>query len=192
MVQEISTVQLIFQLLPLILLIAVAGIVVYAVRRRSRREETPEIGITPGIKGWLVLLALGLVLAPIRLLLDVISYYATPGMADVFARFPFMMRSEAFLNVSLFTAGCVTIYHLARKHRAFRTAFYVQYGLSVAAFPLITAISHASLASETGGFAVFGDDDMVGLTRWLFMTVIGGVWAAYVAKSRRVAVTFVN
>lgn len=183
---------LILQILPLIIILVILGVIIIAARRRVREEAAHGSGITPGIKGWLLLLAIGLTLAPIRLLIDIAKYYTAPEMASLFRELPLLAYTEAAQNGVLLLAALITLTCLLRKKRGFSIAFYVQYGIGIASLPLNYLVGYLVMRDRGIDAEFFSEEGMVDVGRWVVMIVVGALWVAYVAKSRRVAVTFVN
>jgi hypothetical protein len=195
MPESMMDASLIVQILPVIAVLAVFGVVIYLIVRQTREEARLGAGIMPGFKGWLLLLAIGLVLTPLRLLFHVVEYYGNPDILLAFREFPLAAYTEVGLNAVLFIVALATVFYMVSRKREFKLIFYVQYFINVIVLPLSALATGIALHLRDLEPQLFGEEGIMGtvaISRWIGVVVIGGLWAAYVAKSRRVAVTFVN
>lgn len=183
---------LIAQALPLIAACAVLGAVIYSVRKRSSDNENMGAGVTPGFQGWLLLLAIGVILSPLRLLIEISGYYGNPDISLALREFPIAIYTEAGLNAALLISALATAMLMFMRKKEFRIAFYIQYFINVISLPLSFLTTTVALHRRGLEAQLFDEEGMVAVARWVAVLVIGGLWVAYVAKSRRVAVTFVR
>jgi Protein of unknown function (DUF2569)/Peptidase family M48 len=141
-----------------------------------------------GIRGWLALLGLWMIIAPIRFVYTMIKYYSDGANLTVFHSLPAAMIGELVLNLLylafLFYAAVI----LFKKKRTFKKVFtitvfmnpvtveflYYLWASAISDVPLATSFPAEQLAAAIGSI------------------IPGLLWVAYVWRSRRVANTFVN
>lgn len=145
-----------------------------------------------GIAGWLVIVAIGQVLGPLRLLVSLGQYYETLDKR-ILESFPAAFWGEAAMNISLFLFSVYTAVLFFRHSRKFPTFFIWQW-LIVIALPFIDVAWLAiSMGASTGrNPSDFTNLDPKEIGQSIAYTIIGGIWTAYILKSKRVANTFVK
>lgn len=181
------------QVLPaLIVVLLILGAIIYFAAKGAREEANLGLGVTPGFKGWLLVLVIILTLTPIRLLFGFVGYYRSPFIATLMHEFPISFYTEAILNAALLITALTTVAYTHGKKREFKFAYYVQYFVGAIAFPVNLLAMTVALHRRGLEAQFFDEEGMVAIAGWIAMVAIGGLWAIYVAKSRRVAVTFVN
>jgi len=145
-----------------------------------------------GIGGWLIIVAIGQVLGPLRLLVSLGEYYEKMDKLIV-ESFPITVWGEAALNALFFLFVVYTAVLFFRHSRKFPT-FFVWQWLAIIALPFIDAAWIAiSMAGSTGR----APDEFMNLEpkdigQSIAYTIVGGIWVAYILKSKRVANTFVK
>jgi hypothetical protein len=177
--------------LPLIVLtlVATAALVVVAVRR-----VRAEGGVmTPGFKGWLTILAAVVWLMP--------PYHVAAlfGMIDGFApavcESPWVLRVEIlFLGLSILLSTTSLVLMIGRS-MTFPIMVRVVTIWSLVSFPLSLLVARAMLKVVYGvsiGFAELLDGDNSRVGPWLFGLAVNIACLAYVSRSRRAVITFVN
>lgn len=174
------------------IVIAIPGAIIYTAAKGVREEARLGTGITPGFKGWLLLLSIGVVLAPIRLLVDMAKYYSSPDISTMFQEFPTVTYIEVGQNAITLAISIVTAIFMLGKKLRFKSLFYIQYAITLVGFPLNALIVYIALRFRGIPVPLIGEEGLPDLVRWIGMSLVGALWVAYVAKSRRVAVTFVN
>lgn len=185
--------SLLLQALPaMIVLLLILGAIIYFAAKGPREEAKLGAGIIPGFKGWLLVLVVILTLTPLRLLFSFVGYYKSPFVATLIREFPISFYTEAILNAALLISALTTAAYLYGKKRGFKFTYYVQYFISAIALPANFLAMTIALHRRGLEAQLFDEEGMVVVAGWIAMVTIGGLWAAYVAKSRRVAVTFVN
>jgi uncharacterized membrane protein YeiB len=138
-----------------------------------------------GIRGWLYLLAIGMILNPIGGVMDLIRYYQ--GIAAAFQQSPTGVIGDLIINLTWLAFICYTTAVFFGERRIFKKAFTVM----VFTFPAPVFLDLIWVSAATG----------VPLANLISMSVeeigkslgsiIGGIpWVAYVWRSRRVANTF--
>jgi hypothetical protein len=145
-----------------------------------------------GIGGWLAIVAIGQVLGPLRLLVSLGQYYEKLDKSIV-ESFPIVVWGEAAMNASMFLLTVSTAILFFSHSRKFPTFFIWQW-LVVVMLPFIDAAWIAvSMAAYTGrnptGFVNLEPKE---IGQSIAYTIIGGVWIAYILKSKRVANTFIK
>jgi len=145
-----------------------------------------------GIAGWLIIVAIGQVLGPLRLLVSLGEYYEKMDKRIV-ESFPIAVWGEAALNAFIFLFVVYTAVLFFRHSRKFPT-FFVWQWLVIIALPFIDAAWIAiSMAGSTGRApAEFMNLEPKDIGQSIAYAIVGGIWVAYILKSKRVANTFVK
>jgi hypothetical protein len=145
-----------------------------------------------GIASWLILVAIGQVLGPLRFLVSMGEYYEKMDKSIV-ESFPIVIWGEAAMNASMFLLGVYTAVLFFRHSRKFPT-FFIWEWLVVIALPFIDAAWVAiSMAAYTGrNPAEFMNLEPKEIGQSIAYTIVGGIWVAYILRSKRVANTFVK
>jgi Protein of unknown function (DUF2569) len=156
----------------------------------------PDPAVKPapsGIGGWLILMAIGQVLGPLRFFTSVIQYYSSFGGGE-FRQFPVTFVGEAFINCCLAILYVYTAVLFFRTSKRFPRFFVYEVVASVSLF-FVNAFWVAATLSMSSGQAMGPILQRVLEPREIGQTIaaaiVGGIWIAYVFNSRRVANTFV-
>lgn len=144
-----------------------------------------------GIGGWLLLVALAIISAPIVLLVFMIREYVplfvTPHVWDVLQgqpRLHAVVVFEAATNIISFLIVLALVYLFFKKRKSF-PAFYIMYLVLHAAFLIADLFFvHAAVPA-----VAIRAQDAASASRGIFMALI---WIPYLLVSRRVKATFVN
>ena len=144
-----------------------------------------------GIAGWLAIVAIGQVLGPLRLLASLGQYYEKLDQRVV-ENFPVVVWGEAAMNAGLFLFVISTAVLFFRQSRKFPKLFIWQW-VVVIALPFVDAAWIAvSMAAYTGrNAAEFLDIGAKEIGQSSAYCIVGGIWIAYILKSKRVANTFI-
>lgn len=186
-------ISLFVQALPvLIVVLLILGAINYFAAKGAREEANLGTGVTPGFKGWLLVLVVILSLAPIRLLFGFVGYYKSPFIATLMRDFPISFYTEAILNAALLISALTTVAYMHGKKREFKFMYYIQYFIGIIALPVNLLAMTVALHRRGLEAQLFDEKGMTAIAGWIGMVAVGGLWAAYVARSQRVAVTFVN
>jgi hypothetical protein len=149
-----------------------------------------------GIGGWLILIAIGLCLTPIRIGAEIVqgvrshqplawSAVTTPGSPAYHPLFGPLISGEMVANVVLLVWALVLLYLFFTKRRAFPRAMIAFLIVRVAIqMADIFVASSIPVAAGSIGPRVYGS-----LAGNLLVVL---VWVPYFLKSRRVAATFVG
>lgn len=185
--------SLLVQALPaLIVVLLILGAINYFAAKGAREEASLGTGLTPGFKGWLLVLVVILTLTPIRLLFNFVGYYKSPFIATLMQEFPISFYTEVVLNAALLISALTTVAYMHGKKREFKFMYYILYVIGVVALPVNLLAMTVALQRRGLEVQLFDEEGMAAISGWIAMAAIGGLWAAYVARSRRVALTFVN
>lgn len=144
-----------------------------------------------GIGGWLILVALGVVLTPVTLLFSMVKTYlplfTTPHIWEILQTQPrlhALVMFEAASNIIFFLISLALLYLFFQKKRSFPT-FYIIF-LVLHAVVLVADLVFAYIIVPN---ATMSPQLMAAALR----SVVGAmVWIPYMLLSRRVKVTFVN
>lgn len=146
-----------------------------------------------GIGGWLTLVAIGQVLAPLRLLGSAAQYFDQPNTKSALEHFPVLIWGEASMNAGLFIFIVITTVLLFRHSRKFPTLFIWQFVISIFLPFVDLAWCAIAIGAYTGRnaleFATVSPDQV---RQSIAMTIGAVIWIAYILRSKRVANTFVN
>jgi hypothetical protein len=139
-----------------------------------------------GVKGWLVLLAIGLGLAPFR---SVALTLADPPTQDVLDQFPWLpgflqIELGAVMAVGLFS--WVLCWALVARKRWFPTGYFV-FAAVVLVFPFADA--GAAIAAFAAHDVALSFADVLD-PRALMVAAPALLWSAYIVNSKRVNVTY--
>ncbi|HEX9127079.1 MAG TPA: DUF2569 domain-containing protein [Methylomirabilota bacterium] len=149
-----------------------------------------------GIGGWLLLVAVGVCLTPVRMAVEIIrglrpleptTWHAvtTPGTRAYHPLFGPLIVGELVVNAALLIWAGVLVYLFFTRQRSFPVAMITYMIARVVAQAADTgAALMIPVAAATMGPAAYGDLAMGVLT-----TVI---WVPYLIRSRRVELTFVR
>ena len=156
----------------------------------------PSDAALTGIRGWLILVAFGVFLTPVRVGAELLRglrplapatwrAVTTPGTRVYHPLFGPLIVGEIVVNAALFIWACVLVYLFFTRRRAFPTAMIAFMIARVAAQAVDTGL--ALLIPATA--ARMGPEAYVGLLSGVLVAL---VWVPYLVKSRRVALTFVR
>ncbi len=166
------------------------ALIIWVVSSGPRAEKRLGTGITPGFKGWLLLLVIGITFAPLRLLLESVLYQQDPDTQRAWTIIPDVMMTEFISSIILISSATVLAIITYRKSNWFRAAFHMSISIHIV-LPWINLLVAYLLMERRGmdGSAIFAIPDRE-IARTVAATAIGLIWALYVARSRRVSVTF--
>ena len=156
---------------------------------RETAYREPELSRLSGIRGWLILPAIGVVINPILLLMGIVASFETFGEYDwVIDAYPVL---RAILTVDIVGAVIVLILFIVLlffffgKRRSAPSLFIWTSVISIG-FAVITTLMSTSLWGEFPGYAAETLPSTIG------SIVASVLWIAYFTVSKRVAATFVN
>ena len=187
-----------FALLPILL---VLGVIIWLVIRSRKNEKIviDENGneVRSGLGGWLILVGLGVVFSPLRLLAEVPKTFlpifedgtyeivTTPGTEAYHPFWSALIWGEISYNTLIFVASLYLAYLYFSKKSLF-PKFYTWIAVGSLAFILLDAVLiKVVLPNEP----IFDPDTIKEVAR-SGMVVL--VWVPYMMLSKRVKATFVN
>lgn len=150
-----------------------------------------------GLGGWLILVGIGVVMNPIRLLVTLVPIYkpifedgtwealTTEGSEVYRPYFGSLLIGEIAFNAIILAASIYLIYLFFSKHYLFPKLF-----IGVAAASLIFIPLDAWMVSK-----VFPGEPMFDLetaAEFVRALIVGAIWVPYMLVSERVRVTFVD
>ena len=154
--------------------------------------QTNDNDAPKGIGGWLILVAIGLAVAPVRLLKETIApihEMLTDGswsaLAEMYPYLGALMIGELVINSLLICGSFWLIYLFISKHYLFPRIYIVLIAMSLA-FLLIDTWLVTWLVPEV---PMFDEATILDLLRG---TIVAMIWIPYMLVSRRVKATFVE
>lgn len=186
---------------PILIVLLLTGALVWIVIR-SRKNEKIIIDqdgkeVRCGLGGWLILVGLGVVFSPLRLLAVILPMYfsifndgtydvlTTPGTDAYHPFWSVYIWGEISLNSVIFIGGVYLVYLFFSKKTLF-PKFYIWLAVGTLMFIIIDAmLIKIVLPNEV----IFDPDTIKEIVRTVLIIV---VWVPYMLLSRRVKATFVN
>ncbi len=149
-----------------------------------------------GIHGWLVLLGIGVAIAPLRLIVGIFPFavfldidqwreLTTPGNAFYHPFLSLVLIVESAVNIALFFAGCLAAVLFFRKRRTFPV---IQ--ISILGFGLAFGLIDYFVCMSMG--AAFRDTANDGAKTIIQGCIAAAIWIPYLLVSERVRSTFVR
>jgi hypothetical protein len=150
-----------------------------------------------GLGGWLILVGLGIVLSPLRIVYFIIQTYSevftngsweiltTPGNASYNHLWAPLLIGELAINIGLLLTWVFIAYLFFTKKRLF-PKFYIAILLFTLAFILIDSLAMKSVLPDE---PVFDEATIMEFVRSLIASLI---WVPYMLVSKRVKATFVK
>ena len=150
-----------------------------------------------GLGGWLILLGIGVVLSPFRLLVTTVPVYyevfqdntwkilTTPGLDAYHPLWAPLIIGEIIYNFIIFIASIYLIYLFFSKHYIFPRLFIAILIVSIIFIPLDASVVKIILPDEQ----IFDPETTIEFIRVL---VHGSIWTPYLLVSKRVKATFVE
>jgi hypothetical protein len=166
-----------------------------AINNRSGKDGsvTPASGLS-GFGGWLLLLAIGVYLSPLRTIVN-LSQIEQGVDHSVIQKFRLMFNGEIGLTLVVILVQICTAVFMARKSRRF-VSVLIWNGIFLFLLPLADMIWVASILNLQAGqpfqttMQRVATPDLIG--QWISTGVTVGIWMLYVTRSCRVANTFVR
>ncbi|MGX9145963.1 DUF2569 family protein [Mesorhizobium sp. 128a] len=152
---------------------------------RSARKPTQNPAELVGIGGWLMLLAIGLSLSPLRTLVDMASLVKTYQQLVTVPNGALAIYGEAALNLAFLALQLVVLVSMLRRSHRFPQLFVCLWF----AIPLLFVLDTVWISTVLG---VPVNRLLAGtaLVAPLASFIVTGIWAAYVYRSVRVRNTF--
>jgi len=150
-----------------------------------------------GLGGWLILIGIGVVFSPIRLLVDFVPLYTeiftqghyeqltTPGSEMYDALWAPFLIGEIIFNTAMVLASVYLVYLYFSKHYLFPKVYIGLILVTLVFIPLDAWVGSLLITDEP----MFTPDIIRELTRSVFSAAI---WIPYMLSSKRVLQTFVE
>lgn len=166
-----------------IVLLLIGVPVFFAIRSAAKPSQNPEALV--GFGGWLMLLAIGQTLSPLRTLADFANSADGYQQLMTLSNGPLAVYGEVALNLAFLALQLVVFVSMLRRSRRFPQLFLLQW----LAIPVVFVLDTIWIASILGipVNRVLADDALVAPMASFVGT---GIWVAYVYKSIRVRNTF--
>ena len=188
-------------LLPLLTVLLIAGVVIWAIlwSRKNEKIVVDEDGnkVRSGLGGWLILVGLGVVFTPLKLLAVVPKTFltifndgtydliTTPGTEAYHPFWSTIIWGEILVNAVIFVASIYLAYLYFSKKSLF-PKFYIWIAVGSLAFILLDAVLvKVVLPNEP----IFDPDTIKEVARSGIVVLI---WVPYMMLSKRVKATFLN
>ncbi|MFC3322979.1 DUF2569 family protein [Mesorhizobium cantuariense] len=166
-----------------ILLLLIGVPVFFAVRSAAKPSQNPEALV--GFGGWLMLLAIGQALSPLRTLADFANSADGYQQLMTLPNGPLAVYGELALNLAFLALQLVVLVSMLRRSHRFPQLFLYQWFAIPVVFILdtiwISSILRVSVNQVLAGDALLAP---------IVSFVLTGLWVAYVYKSVRVRNTF--
>ncbi|MBZ9740403.1 MULTISPECIES: DUF2569 family protein [unclassified Mesorhizobium] len=167
-----------------IVLLLIGVPVFFAVRSAAKPPQNPEALV--GFGGWLMLLAIGQTLSPLRTVADLANSIEGYQQLMPLPNGPLAVYGEVALNLAFLAIQLSVLVFMLRRSRHFPRLFLLQWLAIPAVFILDTILISSALDVPLSQVLAGGD----GLVAPIISVVVTGLWVAYVFKSIRVRNTF--
>jgi hypothetical protein len=137
-----------------------------------------------GFSGWLLLLAIGVCLSPIRTLVEFAQEFDDYGKVWRVPNGQIIVLTEVAINLTLLALEVVTMVAMLNRYRVFPKLFTWMW-LAAFFLPLVDLMVTASLFPQVAG-NLFGAD----FFKAMLSAIVRGLWVWYVLASVRVKNTF--
>ena len=166
-----------------IVLLLIGVPVFFAVRSTVKPSQNPEALV--GFGGWLMLLAIGQTLSPLRTLADLANSVEGYQQLMTVSNGPLAVYGELALNLAFLTLQLIVLVSMLRRSHRFPQLFLCQW-LAIPVVFILDTIWIASILGVPSNQVVAGD----ALVAPIASFVGTGIWVAYVYRSVRVRNTF--
>ena len=166
-----------------IVLLLIGVLAFFAVRSAVKPPQNPAALV--GIGGWLMLLAIGQALSPLRTLADLANSVEGYRLLMALPNGPLTVYGEVALNLAFLALQLAVVVSMLRRSHRFPQLFLFQWFAIPVVFVLdtiwISSILGVSVNQVLAGNALVAP---------IASFVLTGIWVAYVHKSVRVRNTF--
>ncbi|WP_085025243.1 DUF2569 family protein [Ensifer aridi] len=161
------------------------GMIVLIVRTGQKKVDPVKGPI--GFGGWLMLLAIGQTLAPLRTLVETANGMEAYGEYESVPGGQLVATGEPALNFAFLALQVVVLWSMLKKNKSFPQLFLYQW----IAIPVVVVLDILLVSAALGiGVNQLLTQDVVSPAIASFIGT--GLWTLYVFKSVRVRNTFVN
>jgi hypothetical protein len=147
-----------------------------------------------GIGGWLVLLAIGQVLGPLRFMASAAQYYVSIDK-ELVQNFPIAFVGEGLLNATLAGLYIYTAILFFRKSKRFPRFCIYEFLATIFVLPVNAvwvAVTIGMMSGQPVGELLQGAFEPSEIGQMIAAVIGGCIWIPYLLKSRRIANTFVE
>ena len=166
-----------------IVLLLIGVPVFFAVRSAAKPSQNPEALV--GFGGWLMLLAIGQALSPLRTLADFANSADSYQQLMTLSNGPLAVYGEVALNLAFLALQLVVLVAMLRRSHRFPQLFLCQW-LAIPVVFILDTVWISTVLGVSVNQVLAGD----ALVAPIASFVVTGIWAAYVYKSVRVRNTF--
>jgi len=173
------------------------GLTEEKIKQMNEDEKQEPINELNGIKGWLLLVGLGLIISPLKIAILLLTVQApmfkngtwerltTAGSSYYIPLFHEFAMLEIIYNICLLVAGVYLVYLFANKKKEFPKIFIIVTIISIIAIPIDSYIT-TIIVKDTQFF------DFETTKDFLKLIISAGVWVPYMLISKRVKHTFIK
>jgi hypothetical protein len=173
------------------------GLTEEKIKQMNAEEKHEPINELNGIKGWLLLVGLGLIISPVKIIISLFTTYApmfkngawerltTAGSSYYIPNFQELATVEIIYNICITVAGIYLIYLFTNKKKEFPNIFIAVTIISIVAIPIDSFITTLVIKDSE-----FFDYETV--KDFMKLIVNAGVWVPYMLISKRVKHTFIK
>lgn len=140
------------------------------------------------IGGWLILLAIGLVFLPLRIISEIANVNKVLENRELLSAFPKLetyLHNSTIVNYLLLAFSIYILYVFFKKQALFPKLF-----IGYLVLGIVTTVVDASIASSIFGKEI---DISVDILKEIFTSILGAaIWIPYMLMSKRVKGTFIQ
>jgi Protein of unknown function (DUF2569) len=137
-----------------------------------------------GFRGWLLLLAIGVCLSPLRTLVEFVKAFEDYGRAWTVPNGRTLVLFEVGINLALIALEVATMVAMLNRYRAFIKLFIWLWGAAFV-LPVADMVVTALLFPQVPSEAFVAE-----VGRTILVTIVRGLWVWYLLVSVRVKNTF--
>jgi hypothetical protein len=170
--------------------LAVPGTIIYIAVKRARADGAV---MTAGFKGWLFIFATTQWIGVLRALSSFVQ--VATDKSESTSRFPLLSAVDLVATGAVLALAALALILMLKRSAAFPAAFLWFCAVAVLSLPTTLVVGVTVLNSAYGipvTMAQGFEASPVSLGAWVGAVFGAGLWVAYVLRSRRVVLTFVN
>ena len=195
--QAFSILHWLIFVIPFLLL---AGAIFLFARAIGNRKPKERSAVTPsdgpsGFGGWLILLAIGVVLAPLYMIIRLIKDDFDGTDTAFWKEFWFALDGDKGIHIAILLLQVLAIILMIRRSKLFKSV-YIWTGVCLVLFIPVQYVWMAGAVTwhEGTSFPHFLERTITPdtISDWIRMTIPSVIWMLYVIRSRRVANTFIR
>jgi len=148
-------------------------------------DSNPDL---TGIAGWLIFIAIGQLIAPVRIIWTLALYYQETSTILALQQFPATVYGEGLLNFTYVVIIFAATFTFFSRRRIFKSLFVIE----VLAGLLITPLIYAWVSLTTGISFRALTTGTLEFSQTITAGVAAAAWVPYIWWSKRVKNTFVK